>query len=231
MSTENDPTDKPLPNPAVRDALYAQFARIGQAVANPTRLHLLALLGQAEKDVETLSTQSGHAFATISAHLKVLRGAHLVETRRAGRHIYYRIAHPDAELLTRGIRDVALRALPEVRELIDTYYDAPETMTTMDAPSLLQAVQRDEVVLIDLRPSDEYAAGHLPEARSVPFLELEPHLDALPADTPIVAYCRGPYCVMGTRGVAQLRAHGLNATRSPLAISDWRAAGLPVVSN
>lgn len=227
VSTETTP----LPTPDVRDALYAQFARIGQAIANPTRLHLLSLLDQGEKSVETLTAQSGHPFATVSAHLKVLRDSHLVQTRRVGRHVFYSVAHPDTVRLCGTLRDVSLRALPEVRELVDTYYTSPESLAEIDARDLLDAVQRCEVVLLDLRPVEEFDAGHLPDARSIPFADLQQHLDSLPQDTPIYAYCRGPYCVMGVRGVEWLRGQGLNVKRLPFGVASWRLQGLPVVSS
>lgn len=228
-ATGNAPP-RALPTAEVRDALYGQFARIGQAIANPTRLHLLSLLDQGEKTVETLTNQSGHPFATVSAHLKVLRDAHLVLTRREGRHVVYRVANEDTVRLCSALRDVALRALPEVRELVDTFYTSPETLTTTDARNVLAAVQRCEVILIDVRPSEEYDAGHLPDARSMPFAELERHLDALPRDQPVLVYCRGPYCVVGVKGVELLRQRGIDARRLAFGVADWRSEGLPIVS-
>lgn len=216
------------PTAEVRDALYEQFARIGQAISNPTRLHLLSLLDQGEKSVDTLSKQSGHRFVTVSSHLKVLREAHLVTTRRDGRQMFYRVASEDVMRLCSMLRTVGLGALPEVRELVHRYYSAPETMTPIDARELLQQAQRYEVLLIDLRPAEEYAAGHLPEAHSIPFAELEKHLDDLPDDKPILAYCRGRYCVMGVRGVDLLRARGLNAQRLPWGVADWQLQGHPL---
>lgn len=216
-----------LPTPDVRDALYAQFARIGQAIANPTRLHLLSLLDQGEKTVETLTNQSGHRFATVSAHLKVLRDAHLVIARRDGRHMVYRVADNEVARLCGTLRSVGLRALPEVRELAELYYSEPQTMTPIDARELIERAQRFEIVLVDLRPPSEYAAGHIPEARSIPFADLQDHLDDLPSDKTIVAYCRGRYCVMAVRGTEMLRAHGLKVQRLPFGIADWRLDGHP----
>lgn len=214
-----------LPSPAVRDALYEQFARIGQAISNPTRLHLLSLLDQGEKSVDTLSKQSGHRFVTVSSHLKVLREAHLVTTRRDGRQMFYSIASDDVMRLCSTLRTVGLSALPEVRELVQRYYDAPETMAAVDARELLAQAQRYEIVLVDLRPPEEYAAGHLPEAHSIPFADLEKHLDDLPKDKPILAYCRGRYCVMGVKGVDLLRRRGFNAQRLPWGVADWQLQG------
>jgi len=224
-SSSSSDTERAQPSAQVRDALYEQFARIGQAISNPTRLHLLSLLDQGEKTVDTLSKQSGHRFVTVSSHLKVLREAHLVTARRDGRQMFYSIATPDVMRLTSTLRTVGLVALPEVRELVQTYYDAPDTMAAIDARALLERAQRYEVLLVDLRPAAEYAAGHLPEAISIPFAELEQHLDALPQDKPIVAYCRGRYCVMGVKGVDLLRARGFNAQRLPLGVADWQLEG------
>jgi len=218
-------TERVQPSAEVRDALYEQFARIGQAISNPTRLHLLSLLDQGEKSVDTLSKQSGHRFVTVSSHLKVLREAHLVTTRRDGRQMFYRVASQDVMRLCSMLRTVSLSTLPEVRELVQQYYDAPETMTTLDARELIAQAQRYEVLLVDLRPPEEYAAGHLPEAHSIPFAELEKHLDDLPKDKPILAYCRGRYCVMGVKGVDLLRRRGFNAQRLPWGVADWQLQG------
>lgn len=214
-----------LPTPEVRDALYYEFARIGKALSNPTRLHLLSLLDQGEKSVDTLSKQSGHPFVTVSSHLKVLRDAHLVVVRREGRQMFYRVASADVMRLCANLRTVGLSALPEVRELVQQYYSAPDTMSAIDARDLLDRAQRYEILLVDLRPAEEYAAGHIPEAVSIPYAELEQHLDALPKDKAILAYCRGRYCVMGVRGVEQLRARGFNAQRLPLGVADWQLQG------
>lgn len=231
FSTDDVAQDgRPLPTRDIRDALYKQFARIGQALSNPTRLHLLSLLDQGEKAVETLTQQSGHPFATVSAHLKVLRDAHLVATRRDGRRMFYRVADTEVARLCSTLQTVGLRALPEVRELAEQYYDAPETMTSVDARELIERARRYEILLVDLRPTSEYDAGHLPEARSIPFADLEEHLEDLPSDVPIMAYCRGQYCVMGMRGADMLRAHGLEVERLPFGIADWRMDGHPVSS-
>lgn len=223
-SPDASPEDA-LPTPDVRDALYREFARVGKALSNPTRLHLLSLLDQGEKTVDTLSKQSGHPFVTVSSHLKVLRDAHLVVARRDGRQMFYRIANTDVTRLCANLRTVGLVALPEVRELVLHYYSSPDTMSAVDARELLERAQRYEVVLVDLRPASEYEAGHIPQAISIPFAELEEHLDTLPRDTPILAYCRGRYCVMGVRGVDLLRARGFNAQRLPMGVADWQLEG------
>lgn len=214
--------------PAERDALFQGFARIGHALSNPTRLRLVSLLSQGEKSVEVLAARSGQPFASVSAHLKILRDAHLVRTRRDGRQIIYALGGASVEALWLALRAVAEAELPEVRELTARFTNDPHSLDRLDAPELLAAVASGQLILLDLRPPDEFAAAHLPGARSVPFAELEQRLAELPRDREIVAYCRGPYCVMAVEGVALLRRHGLPARRLLQGVPEWRAAHLPL---
>jgi len=212
-----------LPDRHTRDALYDSFARVGACLSHPTRVHLLSLLGESEKPVDLLAEQSGHPVVSVSAHLKVLREAKLIESRRDGRRVYYRVSSGDVVQMCAWVRTVAERALPEVRELVRTYFEDPSALTVTSAIELLDAVARGDVVLVDLRPEDEFAQGHLRGARSVPYAELEARLEELPADRPIVAYCRGRYCGTAVRGVAAMRAHGRNAARAEVSIPILRA--------
>jgi rhodanese-related sulfurtransferase len=214
--------------PADRDALYEGFARVGHALSHPTRLRLVSLLAQGEKSVEILAERSGQPFASVSAHLKILRDARLVQTRRAGRQIIYALGGPSVEALWLALRAVAEAELPEVRELTARFTRDPATLDRLDTPALLEAVSSGQLLLLDLRPPDEYAAAHLPGARSVPLAELERRLAELPRDREVVAYCRGPYCVMAVEGVALLRRHGLPARRLLQGVPEWRAAQLPL---
>lgn len=219
-----------LPTPEIRAALDEQFARVGRAVGNSTRWLLLSLLAQSERSVDELVALTDVPVASVSAHLKVLREAHLVINRREGRRIIYAVAQDDVNQLCAIIRDVALRALPEVRELVDTYYNAPDTWVETDVEAVISAAQRGDVTIVDLRPVEEYNAGHLLGAVSIPYERLKDDSRAqLPIEKPVVAYCRGPFCTMGVRGVAWLREQGFTATRLPFHIADLRVQNIPVI--
>jgi rhodanese-related sulfurtransferase len=215
-----------MPHP--RDALFQHFARIGHALSSPPRLRLIALLAQAEKTVERLAEQTGQSVASASAHLKVLRAACLVEARRAGRHVYYRLASESVSRFWLALRELGEAQLPEVREVVRTYFSDPESLVKLDGQELLDEVRGGRVTLIDVRPVDEYEAGHLPDARNLPFEQIEQWIAHLPRRKQIVAYCRGPYCVTAVNAVARLREHGLRAYRLPAGVAEWRAAGLPL---
>lgn len=214
-----------------RDAVYQQIARIGQTLANPTRLRLLGLLMQGEKPVELLAERSGQSVVNVSAQLKVLRDAHLVLTTRVGRQVRYRVESQAVEQLFLALRLVAERHLPEMRELVREYERDPESLSQYSGKELLSRVRSGEVLLLDLRPADEYATAHLEGARSVPFPELNRRIAELPTDREIIAYCRGPYCVMAVEGVRLLRRKGKRATRLPEGVLEWRARKLPVASS
>jgi rhodanese-related sulfurtransferase/DNA-binding transcriptional ArsR family regulator len=208
--------------------LYEQLARIGKAVASPHRLELLELLAQGERRVDDLAAESGLSMANASQHLQALRRAHLVESRREGTAIFYRLASDDVARLLLAIRATAERQLAELDQLARTWLSDRDAFDALDAESLWERMERDEVTVIDVRPMLEYRAGHLPGARSMPIDELEERLDELPRGQQVVAYCRGPYCVFADRAVAMLREHGFEATRLDDGLPEWRLAGLPV---
>ncbi len=211
-----------------KQELLIHFARIGKAVSSPARLELLDLLAQGEKPVEMLARQAGLAVTNASNHLKELRNAALVATRKEGLHVYYRLSDPSVHELLRCLQDVAVRQLAEVRAIVSDYFTEPHSLEPVPAPELLERLRANDVVVLDVRPEDEYAAGHVPGALSIPAGELERRLSELPRDREVVAYCRGPYCVMALQAVEVLRAGGYRARRMEFGLPDWRAGGLAV---
>lgn len=213
---------------AFKDALYDQFARIGKAVSNPHRLELLDLLAQGERRVEGLAREADLPIANASQHLQALHRARLVARRRDGTSIYYRLADERVFPLWQAMRDLGEARLAEIDALARTYRGERSQLEPMNAATLRQRMQDGDVIVLDVRPAEEYAAGHIPGARSIPADELATRLDELTTDLTIVAYCRGPYCVFADTAVTLLREHGFHAVRLVEGLPDWRAAGLPV---
>lgn len=213
-----------------KDALYEQFARVGKAVAHPKRIELLELLAQGERSVESLAAATGMAVANTSAQLQVLRGARLVESRKDGTRVLYRAASDDVPRFVVALREVARARLAEVNDVVRDYFDARDHLEPVSQSELLERVRRNQVALIDVRPADEYAQGHIPGAVSVPLGELDRHMRSLRKRTEVVAYCRGPYCVLAPEAVARLRARGFRARRLADGMPEWRLAGLPVAA-
>lgn len=212
----------------LKEHLFAQFARIGQAVASPQRLELLDLLAQGERRVDDLAREADLPVANASQHLQVLRRAQLVAVRRDGTASYYRLADERVFRLCQALRELGEVRLAEVQQLADAYLTDRSSMDAVDAVALWKRITDDDVVVVDVRPSDEFAAGHLPTARSIPLAELARRLHELPRERQIVAYCRGPYCVFADEAVALLTAHGYRAARLTVGFPDWQVAGLPV---
>ena len=213
---------------AFKDQLYEQFARISKALANPHRLELLEVLAQCERTVEALAEETGLTVANASQHLQVLRAAHLVEVRREGVSMYYRLADESVFRMWQALRTVGEAQLAEIDRVVQTFLQDRSELQPIVAHELLQLLHDDQVVLLDVRPAKEYEASHLPQARSIPVAELEARLTELPVDREIVAYCRGPYCVFADEAVALLRARGYQARRLAEGLPDWRALGLPL---
>ncbi|HVM02659.1 MAG TPA: metalloregulator ArsR/SmtB family transcription factor [Acidimicrobiales bacterium] len=213
-----------------KDALYEQFARVGKAVAHPKRIELLELLSQGERSVESLAAGTGMAVANTSAQLQVLRRARLVEGRKDGTRVLYRAASDDVPRFVVALREVARARLAEVNDVVRDYFDARDDLEPVSRAELLDRVRRNQVALIDVRPADEYAQGHIPGAVSVPLGELDRHMRSLRKRTEVVAYCRGPYCVLAPEAVARLRARGFRARRLADGMPEWRLAGLPVAA-
>lgn len=211
-----------------KNRLYEQFARIGKALANSHRLELLDVLAQGERSVEVLAYETGMAVANASQHLQVLRAAQLVEVRREGVYSYYCLADERVFSLWQAMRNVGEARIAEIDRLVQTYLHDRSLLQPISAAELLQRLIEGNVILLDVRPAEEYAAGHLPDALSIPVTELEARLRELPHEKEIVAYCRGPYCVFADEAVTLLRIHGYNARRLEQGLPDWRALGLPV---
>jgi rhodanese-related sulfurtransferase len=216
------------PNRAFKDAIYEQFARVGKAVSSPKRLELLDLLCQGPRTVDVLSKESGLTIANASQHLQVLRGARLVEAEKEGLHVIYRLADQTVCEFFRAMRILAESRLAEVEQIKRRFLEGREGMEPVNREALLELVQEEAVTVLDVRPVEEYKAGHIPGALSLPLKELELRLSELPRDQEIVAYCRGPYCVLSIQAVEMLRAKGFQAVRLEEGIQDLRAMGFPI---
>ena len=208
--------------------MFEQVARVGKAVASPKRLELLDLLSQGEKTVETLANDASIDVKLASAHLKVLKEARLVEARREGRFINYSLSGSDVANLWLNLRAVAEKHLVELRVALELMSSAPERLTAESRASLLEKARLGEVIVIDVRPEVEYHAGHLPFARSMPLSEIERRLAELPPGKEIVAYCRGPFCLMSDEAVGLLRKKGFRAQKITDGVAEWAADGLPI---
>jgi len=215
----------------LKNLLYEQVARIGRAVSSPKRLELLEILAQGEKTVEVLASEAAIDVKLASAHLKVLKEARLVETRREGRFVAYRLSGDDVSALWVDLRTVAEEHLVELKVEMERIFAAPEKLDGETRRSLLTKARRGDVVVIDVRPASEYATGHLPFARSMPLEEIRQRLKELPADRDIVAYCRGPFCMMSAEAVALLKEHGYRAHKIADGVPEWQAAGLPLAES
>lgn len=212
----------------IKDLLYEQVARIGKAVSSPKRLELIEVLCQGEKPVEQLATETDISVKLASAHLKSLRAARLVDARREGKNVYYRLADEQVAELWVALRAMAEARLTSLQAAMHALVSRPDELAPMTGQKLLTQAKRGEVLVIDVRPEAEYRAAHLPYARSVPLSELKRRLRELPADRPVVAYCRGPFCLMAKEAVELLTRKGFKATRLEQGVAEWRAIGLPL---
>lgn len=208
-----------------KDALFAEFAAVGKVLGNPKRLQLLDLLAQAPRSVEDLAGTASLGMSTCSAHLQTLREAGLIEPRREGKRIYYSLAGDDVAALWAHVRRVAQTHRPHT-ELARRAHLGPEDTEAMTRAELLARAQTGDLVILDVRPSAEFEAGHLPGAVSIPIEDLAARLDELPTDTEIVAYCRGAYCVMAHDAVRVLNAHGYSARRAEDGVLEWLTDGI-----
>jgi rhodanese-related sulfurtransferase/DNA-binding transcriptional ArsR family regulator len=211
-----------------KDRLYGQFARIGKALSSPHRLELLELLAQSERTVDSLATEMGLSLANTSQHLQALRQATLVDSRKEGLFVFYRLSDPGVFDLSKAIRTVAEHQLADLERLVREHFGARSDAEPVEMDELLKRARSKNVVVLDTRPPNEYAAGHIPGALSVPVDDLQRQLRRLPKEKEYVAYCRGPYCVYADRAVEILRSHGRRARRLREGFPEWRAAGLPV---
>jgi len=208
-----------------KDAIYEQLARIGKASSSPKRLELLDLLCQGPRTVEALAKESALSVANASQHLQVLRAARLVEAEKKGLYVEYRLADDQVGRFYVALRGLAQARLTEIENVQRAFLAKRESMEPVQADELLRRVRAGEVTLIDVRPASEFRAGHIPGALSVPLSELKARLKALPRNREIVAYCRGPYCVMALEAAELLRKQGFRAERMEQGVVDWRARG------
>ncbi len=213
---------------AFKDQLFEQFARVGRALANPHRLEIIDLLAQGERSVEDLAREAAMSVANTSRHLQELKAARLVEVRREGHYGYYRLADEGVYGVWRAMRELGEARLAEIDRLVGTYLTDRESLEAVCVKELLRRTREGDVVVLDVRPEEEYRAGHIPGARSVPMERLEAYLEEIPKDREVVAYCRGPYCVFSDEAVKLLEARGYRASRLTEGFPEWRAAGLPV---
>ena len=215
----------PTPHRQFKDALYAQFARIGKTLSAPKRLELLDLLSQGPRSVEQLAEQSGTSVANTSQHLQVLRHARMVSSEKKGLRVEYRLADNDVSQLFLSLRGLAESRLLEVEQVATQYFEPWDAMEPVASEELLRRVRNHQVTVLDVRPALEYRAGHIPGALSIPVNELEQRLGEVPQRREVVAYCRGPYCVMAMEAVQLLQERGFTAVRMELGVTDWRARG------
>ena len=215
-------------NRTLKDLLYEQVARIGKALASPKRLEMLEMLAQGEKAVEVIAAEVGIDVKLASAHLKALKGARLVESRREGKRMVYRLSGGDIAQLGVSLRRVAEEHLVELQVALQSMMADPDRLISVGREELLAQARRGDVIVLDVRPQEEFDTAHLPHARSLPLPELAKRLAELPLDREIVAYCRGPFCLMSDEAVKLLRARGFRARKTFDGVSEWQAAGLPV---
>lgn len=217
-----------MSRPSFKKQLFEQFARVGKALASGHRLELLEFLAQGERTVEALAEVTGLSVANTSQHLQQLRQVGLVATRKQGLHVHYRLADADVSELLGVMQKIAEKQFAEVERIVRTYLTTKDSLDPISRNDLLKRAAEGEVTVLDVRPPEEYAAGHVPGALNIPVKELIAHLQALPQDQEVVAYCRGPYCVLAFEAVSQLRAHGFRARRLEDGFPEWKTAGLPV---
>ncbi len=214
----------------VKDPLYEQFARVGKVLGSAKRVELLDLLAQGQRSVEELAELTGMEVGNTSAHLQVLRGARLVEIRKEGTRVFYRLAGDEVTHLLVTLQEVARTRLAEVGDVVRTHLSDPDGLEAVGRDELLERAGRGEIIVLDVRPVEEFRAGHIPGAISIPVDDLEARLGELPDGIEVVAYCRGPYCVFARDAVQLLRRRGHHARRLVDGLPEWRLAGLPVAA-
>jgi ArsR family transcriptional regulator len=211
-----------------KHAIFACFAEVAKALGHGRRLEILELLAQGERSVEALAETAGLPIANTSQHLRLMRQAGLLLSRRDGKRILYRLSDPSVLDLAAALRRVAERNLAEVRELVSGYFCERDTLEPVSRKELARRLKDGLVTVLDVRPEDEFAAGHLPRAINIPLRDLARRLRELPKEREIVAYCRGPYCIFAVEAVALLRKRGFSVRRLEDGYPEWKAAGLPV---
>jgi len=211
-----------------KDEIYGQLARLGKALSSGPRLEILDVLCQGPRTVEALAGQVGQSVANTSHHLQVLRRARLVDAEKHGVYVQYRLSSDDVCAFFLSMTRLAESRLLEIKQITHDFLRSRHQLEPVDRDALVERARTGAVTVLDVRPVEEFQAGHIPGAVSVPLGELERRLADLPRDREVIAYCRGPYCVMALEAVALLRARGYRATRMEDGVTDWRARGLPV---
>jgi rhodanese-related sulfurtransferase/DNA-binding transcriptional ArsR family regulator len=217
-----------MDNRSLKDLLYEQVSRVGKALSSPKRLEILEMLAQGEKAVESVAADVAIDVKLASAHLKALKQARLVEGRRDGKRILYRLTGQDVAVLGVSLRHVAEEHLVELQMALRQMMSDPQRLVQVGRKELLAQAKRGEVIVLDVRPAEEYDTAHLPHARSMPLTELSHRLAELPRNLEIVAYCRGPFCLMSDEAVKLLKQRGFKARKTFDGVSEWQAAGLPL---
>ncbi len=211
-----------------QQAIFCILARFGNALSSPKRLKIIGLLSQGSKSVERLADMTDQSMAAASANLKVLRAAGLVVAEKEGRRVMCSLACDRVSEMWIALRNLGEELLPEVREIVRDYLEHPETLSALTMEEVMEEVRQDRVILLDFRHADEYLAGHLPTARHIPFSSLADCVATLPPDKPLLAYCRGPYCLTAVNATNALRNGGISVRRLRFGVPEWKAAGLPV---
>jgi ArsR family transcriptional regulator len=219
-----------MSTPSPKLALFAQFAAVAKSLGHAHRLELLEQLAQGERSVEVLADRTGLSIANASQHLQQMRRAGLLTNRRDGKFVYYRLADDAVLELLAALRRIAERNVAEVERVVRSYFEERDGLEAVSREELLERSRLGEVTILDVRPEDEFALGHLPGALNIPLRELEARLGEIDPKQEIVAYCRGPYCVLSYEAVARLRTRGFNARRLEDGLPEWRAAGLPIAT-
>lgn len=221
-------TRQPANSRQIKDVLYEQVARIGKAASSPKRLELLELLCQSEMSVEQLADKAQISIKLTSAHLSVLKSASLVSSRREGKNIHYSLAAPEVARFWVDIRTLAEERLLDLQSALINLVGGSGNLASLDRGKLLREAESGEVIVLDVRPETEYAAGHLPFARSIPVAELKKRIAEIPKNKTVVAYCRGPFCLFASEAVNLLQDAGFNAVRLDDGVAEWQAQGLAI---
>ncbi|MCK9426602.1 MAG: metalloregulator ArsR/SmtB family transcription factor [Ignavibacteriaceae bacterium] len=211
-----------------KDLTFQQFANIATAFASPKRLELIDILSQGERDVDTLSTETNMNFANTSRHLQILKNSKIVMNRKEGVRVVYSLANEEVVKCWRGLQTLAEKSASEIRETARLFFEERSALVPISSKELWDKLNKDEIILIDVRPKEEYLSGHLPEAISIPLKELKEKSIELPSGKEIVAYCRGPYCVLAAEAAKFLTKKGFNVVILKEDVNSWRAEGLPV---
>jgi rhodanese-related sulfurtransferase len=212
----------------VKPRLFAEFAKVSKALGSGNRLELLEFLAQGERSVDVLARLAGLSVANTSRHLQVLRQVGLVQARKEGAFVYYSVSGDGVIRLLSALQEVAQHNVAEVRSIVVTYLNSKDALEPVSVAELTERIRAGLVTIVDVRPKEEYAAGHLPGAINVPLSEIDERAGAMPHDREIVAYCRGPFCVLSFEAVARLREKGFTARRLETGFPEWKVAGLPI---